>query len=160
MFVRWKGDSDLHERDNKEQTPLHYATLSGNLEMIELFLKEGFDVNARNLEGQIPLHLAIEKRQSQEVIQFLINNGADVNARDNKGQSVADYIAKWGEKEMLDMLPPSARTLSKPVTTKLSKISEIDFEKLSKVSQKPSTATSKSSAQKDSDKTVKEVLKL
>uniref|UniRef100_A0A663F9Z9 NF-kappa-B inhibitor alpha n=1 Tax=Aquila chrysaetos chrysaetos TaxID=223781 RepID=A0A663F9Z9_AQUCH len=62
-------------------TPLHVAVLRKDLEMVELLLSAGADLNkAEPSCGRSPLHLAVEV-QSPEVAECLLRAGADPAAR-------------------------------------------------------------------------------
>ncbi|XP_074713843.1 LOW QUALITY PROTEIN: NF-kappa-B inhibitor beta [Strix uralensis] len=62
-------------------TPLHIAVLRKDLEMVELLLSAGADLNkAEPSCGRSPLHLAVEA-QSPEVAECLLRAGADPGAR-------------------------------------------------------------------------------
>ncbi len=58
--------------------------------LTELLLKFGANVNAVNLEGKTPLHLAAE-RADPELVNLLLKNGADANAR-TKDQATPLHI--------------------------------------------------------------------
>ncbi|EAX73956.1 ankyrin repeat protein, putative [Trichomonas vaginalis G3] len=40
------------------ETPLHLAALQDNIEIVELLLSHGADVNEKNSKGETPLHIA------------------------------------------------------------------------------------------------------
>ena len=46
-------------QDMNKSTPLHLASRDGLLEDARLFIDHGADVNARNMDGLTPLHLAL-----------------------------------------------------------------------------------------------------
>ena len=50
----------------------------------KLLIENGADVNAKNYQGNTPLHLAIHKPKTAE---FFIENGADVNAKNYQGNT-------------------------------------------------------------------------
>lgn len=60
--------------------PLHTAAGKGDIGKVRELLAQGADVNAKQLQGWTPLHLA---GSNKEIIEFLISKGADVNAKDN-----------------------------------------------------------------------------
>ncbi|XP_062494369.1 NF-kappa-B inhibitor beta [Pezoporus occidentalis] len=62
-------------------TPLHIAVLRKDVEMVELLLSAGADLNKPEPScGRSPLHLAVEA-QSPEVAEVLLRAGADPGAR-------------------------------------------------------------------------------
>ncbi len=70
-------------------TPLHLAAFFGHIEVAELLLDHGADVNARSqserfARANTPLHAAAANRQLA-VAELLVARGADVNARDGSG---------------------------------------------------------------------------
>ena len=59
---------------------------------LPVLLAAGGDVNARNNQGQTPLHRATEVGDSEE-IKVLLAAGGDVNARDDEGKTPLDYAS-------------------------------------------------------------------
>ncbi len=58
---------------------IHLAAYLGDLKAVKDFIKQGTDVNSKNIMDTTPLHFAAAGGQ-KEIIEFLIDNGADVNA--------------------------------------------------------------------------------
>jgi ankyrin repeat protein len=61
-------------------TPIHDAASEGEVELVEILIANGADVDARDVNGYTPLHIAIQEGYT-DVAEVLIDNGADVNAR-------------------------------------------------------------------------------
>jgi ankyrin repeat protein len=72
---------------------LHAAAAGARLELVQLLLRAGADVDRRDPDtGCVPLHAAVTggREQAQEVVEALLAAGADVNATTNDGASALD----------------------------------------------------------------------
>ena len=105
--------ADVNARDHYGQTPLFwergdhsfsmsscpndngknstcYEPINGEgkqyIDLVKLLIKNGADVNTKDLSGETPLFILVRKR-FVSVIEPLIKMGADVNARDNNGKT-------------------------------------------------------------------------
>jgi surface polysaccharide O-acyltransferase-like enzyme len=67
-------------------TPLHRAALTGRAEAIELLIRRGADVNARDRDGGTALHTASFLGHEKGVHE-LVENGADVNVANTRGET-------------------------------------------------------------------------
>ncbi|MFC1781686.1 ankyrin repeat domain-containing protein, partial [Planctomycetota bacterium] len=67
--------AEIDLRDNRGNTPLYNAAANGRLEVAELLIENGADVNAGT-----PLQAACESG-NKELAELLIDKGADVNAK-------------------------------------------------------------------------------
>ena len=70
---------DILITDKKGDTFLHKACRNDNFEIIDLLLKLGCDVNARNNNLETPLHLAVQFKNA-EAVQKLLLEHANPNA--------------------------------------------------------------------------------
>src|SRR6266702_3947949 len=87
--------------NDQGQTPLHllsegFYDSQDVLYSVELFLKCGADVNARDKHNVTPFYLALE-RGKLEIALILFRNGANVNAEYSKGNT-SYLLAASGEK--------------------------------------------------------------
>jgi hypothetical protein len=75
--------SSVAPRGYSDNTPLHAAAYYGDLEMAQVLLEYGVDVNAQNDAGCTPLDFASRDghRNDSRVVQLLIDHGADPNTR-------------------------------------------------------------------------------
>ena len=62
---------------------------SPNIQIVQLLLKRGADVNAQNNNYSTPLHLAT----SSEIARLLLQYGADIDARDQNHRTPLHLIA-------------------------------------------------------------------
>jgi serine/threonine protein kinase len=88
------------ESKNKE---LLEASEKGDVEEVKKLLKEGANLNARNIVGWTPLHLAVQNGHI-EVVKLLIEKGANVNAKDNIGDTPLHDAADKGHIEVVRLL--------------------------------------------------------
>jgi hypothetical protein len=83
MVVKTYGESQQLSTEAKApDISLLKAAKDGNIEDVKLLIANGADVNARNKDGETPLHHAASFGH-KEIIELLIAKGADVNAKDN-----------------------------------------------------------------------------
>jgi len=75
------------------ETPLLRAASEGHLEVVQLLIDNGADVNARTTGGGTPLHYATSHL---EVVRRLLDNGADVNVKGHKGATALHFAAAKG----------------------------------------------------------------
>jgi ankyrin repeat protein len=68
------------------ENALHVAIKSQNDEITKAIISLGIDINAKNLLGQTPLHLAALSGSTKSA-RILINNNADTLALDNMGKT-------------------------------------------------------------------------
>ena len=76
---------------------IHEAAEDGNIEAVKQHIAAGTDVNAKNVDGWTPLHLATTK----EIAELLIAEGADVNAKDYLGRTP---LHRSRRKEIVELL--------------------------------------------------------
>jgi len=85
----------VNARNKDGNTPLHWATFSGQTEAAELLIKYGAEVNVRDKNGRTPLHWAARSGDT-EIAEMLLNHGAGVNARDEYGWTPLGVAAALG----------------------------------------------------------------
>ena len=104
----------VDQRDIDDNTPLHLAASSGNVEFIELLQKKldaigpdeqklEVDFNAVNNLKQTPLHRAAAKGHG-EMVETLLSKGASVELKDVSGRTALHYAALGGSKLVVEAL--------------------------------------------------------
>ncbi|MCX6867642.1 MAG: ankyrin repeat domain-containing protein [Verrucomicrobia bacterium] len=98
------GRADVQARDREGKTALHYAALSGNVEVLELLISKGVAVNDKDTRyGRTPLHRAAFSADVKTVAA-LLNKGADITARDAYGLQAIHAAAKRNDPAVLNFL--------------------------------------------------------
>lgn len=82
---------NLHEMDGSLQNPLFTAIRRNRIDVMNLLLDKGFNIQTRNDEGATPLHIAAMK-DSHDLCKFLLDHGADMGATDIYGKIPYSYL--------------------------------------------------------------------
>ena len=87
-----------------EETPnIWIAARDGNLEIVKKHIIDGVDINAKDKEGDAPLHKAVS-RGKEEIVKYLINNGASLNIKDESGRTPLHRAAFAMNNNMCELL--------------------------------------------------------
>lgn len=80
-------------RDEKENTPLHFAAAAGHADVVELLLASGAEVDAANYHQETALHRAALGNR-QRVADLLLRNGAGTESRESYGRTPLLLVAR------------------------------------------------------------------
>ncbi|XP_050088473.1 ankyrin repeat domain-containing protein 12 [Anopheles aquasalis] len=83
----------IESADEDGFTPLHLAVIQGNLQLVNLLLANGADVNALDNEGHSVVHWATVCGEV-EALRAVLSSGADVSTPDINGGSPLHYAAQ------------------------------------------------------------------
>ncbi|XP_060893414.1 histone-lysine N-methyltransferase EHMT1a [Labrus mixtus] len=89
VYLLLSKGTDVNMRDKEENVCLHWAALSGCDDVAQALLEARCDLNAINVHGDSPLHVAARENHLECVMLFL-SRGADVNQRNREGETVLD----------------------------------------------------------------------
>jgi hypothetical protein len=92
-----------HRGQRPGLSPLHQAILRRRLEIAQVLLEAGADVNAADADGRTPLHLAVE-RNEVALICALLAREADPHRRDRVGWTPLHHAAAKNRLEALTAL--------------------------------------------------------
>lgn len=90
-------------------TPLHVAAGGKNIEIVELLLAKGAQVDEEGEAGQTPL-MAAACGGTKEIVALLLEKGADINARgrnfqtNENSETLLHIAARCGKTEIADLL--------------------------------------------------------
>ena len=91
------ADVNVRETSNDrlQYTPLHWAAYYGHLEIAEILISRGADLDAEDPSYSTPLYLAAEQGHPK-VVEFLISKGAKVNVKSARWGYTPLHRAAWG----------------------------------------------------------------
>ncbi len=76
-FINANADVNNNQHGSIQQTPLHAAVWTNHEEIVRLLLSSGARIDARDRNGNTPLHLAVMRGDSHiEIIKILLDSGA------------------------------------------------------------------------------------
>jgi ankyrin repeat protein len=102
---------DRRSMDWDAQTALHRAASVGYDRIVQILLKRGASVNARDNGGSTPLHMACMNRHLA-VVEMLLEKGSAVNGRDTEGQTPLIIASANGSMPLVDLLMKHGAKLS------------------------------------------------
>lgn len=97
------ADIDAVSKNKFSATPLQGAAAMENLELAQLLIARGANVNCRGEEGVSPLHEAAGSGQI-ELAKLLLDHGANLNAKDDKGKTPLTIALEGKQTEMAKFL--------------------------------------------------------
>ena len=93
----------INEKDIYGQHPLYYACREGHLNVCELLIEKGANVNLEDKYGQTCVFYAIREGH-YEIVDFLLKHGLNVNKIDKKKQTPVSYAEKIGQSKIMELL--------------------------------------------------------
>jgi ankyrin repeat protein len=96
-------NADVNAREDDGGTPLDWAAVRCNAEIVTLLLNAGANPNLLNEQGVGPLYLAMTNGSS-EIARLLLAKGADPNAAREDGETPLMTAARMGQVDVVKML--------------------------------------------------------
>jgi ankyrin repeat protein len=84
-------------------TALHKAASNDKLEIVELLLQKGADIEAKDKYGYTVLHKAA-RYSKLEIVNLLLEKGANIEAKDKYGETALHKAASNNKLEMVELL--------------------------------------------------------
>ena len=108
QFILQRGGKviDIDARGPEGRTALHAAAIEGHVDVIELLLTNGADINAESETGATPLVLAAENGKL-ETLQFILQHKdkiANIEAKGVGGGTALHVAAREGHVDIIELL--------------------------------------------------------
>ena len=94
---------DVNHQGFQNRTALHIAVSNGRVNVVEVLIDAGADIEAKDVKGLTPLHYACDAGKL-EIVQMLVEAGADVRVADNEGETCLNRAANDGRTETVRYL--------------------------------------------------------
>tara|TARA_R110002051_G_scaffold63132_5_gene114970 strand:- start:95845 stop:97674 length:1830 start_codon:yes stop_codon:yes gene_type:complete len=102
-----KKGGNVNSLDNRKsksgRLPLNWAAINGHMEIVQLLLDNGADINAQNGSGFTAIHHAVENKQKETVV-LLIKAKADISIANNNGVKPIDTALKQKNSSIVELL--------------------------------------------------------
>ena len=93
----------INEKDIYGQNPIYYCAREGHLNLCQLLVEKGSNVNLEDKFGQTCIYYAI-RQGHYNIVEFLIKNGANINKIDKKRQTPISFASKMNQESIVELL--------------------------------------------------------
>lgn len=93
---------DVNKSNAAGLTPLHLAVDSE--EIVTELIKAGAEVDAKDHQGNTPLHSSVWIEHNSKILKILINHGADVDCKNLRGETPLHCAAESSNRETIEYL--------------------------------------------------------
>jgi ankyrin repeat protein len=101
-----------NQTDDDGRTGLHYAAMSGNLQITAILIKANARLDIKDKLGNTPLHLASDNNQV-DAAKLLVDVGAPVNAENKNGMTPLMMAANRGNIDIVQALLAKGANVAK-----------------------------------------------
>ena len=101
LLLNHGTDADIASADAR--TPLHWAVMRGNQNLVKLFLEKNALVNFQDANGDSPLHTAVSNGFF-DITKLLVRKGSNVNLQNREGRTPLFLGVKNKQKQLIEVL--------------------------------------------------------
>lgn len=103
LLIEYHANINASGLLRKGITPLHVAALFENIEMIQILLKQGININIADSHGITALHIAASEG-NHEVTDLLLRSGANPNVKDEDSSTPLFFSAQINSYKIAKLL--------------------------------------------------------
>ncbi|KAH8995437.1 ankyrin repeat-containing domain protein [Lactarius akahatsu] len=100
--------ADVNAQDINRETPLHFASVSGRLEIARVLLDHGAIATTETYDSETPLHAIsrgkYDAQDSTRLARLLMEHGVDANAPDKDQDTPLHYACRFGSPDIAQEL--------------------------------------------------------
>jgi ankyrin repeat protein len=93
------------------ETPLHSAIGENHIDVAELLIGRGANVNIRNTSARTPLHFLASLADEEKLAELMIKHRAEINPRDKNGMTPLGFAVNKGRVHVAEALRRHGGTL-------------------------------------------------
>lgn len=118
LLLQYKADLNVSNEEQYRNSHLHKVIINNDTQssdkavIVNLFIDNQADINAKNKDCNAPLHLAIEKRDLK-VVEALIKRKADINLQNNNGHTPLHLATKMEDSHIIGILLKNGADINK-----------------------------------------------
>ena len=103
QLLAFGADPNIAATNPSKVNALHAATAKENLKLCKLFIENGADINAVQMQNVTALHSAVH-RGNLELIKLLIENGASIDLKMDNGDTALLIAQREGHKRIAEYI--------------------------------------------------------
>ncbi|KAI8651375.1 Helo-like-N domain-containing protein [Fusarium keratoplasticum] len=104
-----KAGANPNHASNDGRNAMYWALYCGNVELFELLVQHGGDVNYRWQHDECTLVMMAAERGNMDILRVLVDAGADVGGQNKKGETAMDLAQQMKKKQAVEFLQNAAQ---------------------------------------------------
>jgi ankyrin repeat protein len=99
-----KENFDINASEERGWTPLMWISAFGDLDLVQILIDKGSNVNQIAWGGRTPVAIAALNHHD-DIVKLLVKKGAEINHVDDRGFTVFSlYLDIWGQSQRENMI--------------------------------------------------------
>jgi len=94
----------INYKNNQGSTALHYASYKGNIELINILIENGADVEVVNNRGLNMLHFAAQGNQPVSLVYFKDKHFLNIHSMDELGSTILHWACYTSGEQAVDFI--------------------------------------------------------